>query len=1099
MEMFTKRKAATVGQNTNGAENQVSLELLSELPNLFHTAATGDVNDLKELLSTAQTRTAAPLEVDDNGASLLHHAAAHNRLAASAVLQYLIDCGLDRDASDNDGNTPLHLATIQGNTEAVHFLLGLGAKDTILNRAMEAPLHLAVRKNDAKLIQAFVCHPQVEILQPGPDKNTPIHIAAMYDSIESFKVLCESSQMAEAVTRTEGYKISSKNAEGLTALHLAARNGSHQVLELIILTSRLLGCSSGVELELFNAENITPLYSAVEAGHTEVVNILLKYGAIPTKSCGSKIPPLHLACAQGKLEMVKSMVEHCGRNILSQGDLDERFPAIYSVIAPHSSSIIAYLATNGVDLNVSEDDGGTPLHLAIKCGNLSSVRELLSRGASPLIKNDQGKNSAHFAVVYCRKKIVEILSTHKTFPQLFTDKDNEGISAILLALSRGQGNLVLPLLSSDRIELPQSMCDADRNNCLHLAAASNDWRTLRALLDLPAFADCVNAINSKAEMPLHLAAQGGEIRSIEILLSHGALTNKSLGDTALMRACLNGHSKCALKLYNAHPFQRDWKDKTGNTALHYAALGGDPKTLTAALDIGCKISKNTEGLTFVDIVIASANRKCAVVFVSHSRWQECLDYPSKCNPMIGLIEKLPTVAQQVLDRCHQCAPCDRKNAEYWERFDFKYLQPSTEKPDMLPNQKTHANSMTAARKMVKYKRIDLLAHPVVEKYITDKWSSYGVWVYLVSFTMRLIAAILLSTFILVVPNPEINADVQNSSAQVPSNGSHNSSDGELTLSESAQALRATALIVNFLLTLLVILPLTATIKKILARDNFPILVYIISILSTYIFLLAPNPTDIWVAGAIACFFSWFAVTMGLLLFKLFGIYVRMFLIVITTVFKVLFVSFFLILSFTFPFYMLAGRLPVFSSIRYSLFTLFSYMLGEVQYEEFILTDQSGSLNHSSVVFLFVIAVAILMTIAMANLLVGLAVGDIEGIRGTALLGKRKVDVLYLSHLDRSPLFQRFNKLYIVTYPNSRSSFSKRLWKCLKNVAKDEDEEEQEIANSALSATPDDHRDGCDQEEINRIRQQLEELTVLVKQLCEQKQRNCPNCREPCHH
>ena len=95
----------------------------------------------------------------------------------------------------------------------------------------------------------------------------------------------------------------------------------------------------------------------------------------------------------------------------------------------------------------------------------------------------------------------------------------------------------------------------------------------------------------------------------------------------------------------------------------------------------------------------------------------------------------------------------------------------------------------------------------------------------------------------------------------------------------------------------------------------------------------------------------------------------------------LLVSFFLIVAFAFPFYILAGPLPNFASIGYSLFTLFMSMLGEVQYELIILEDQSGNLNHSPLLFLFTVAVAILLTISMANLLVGLAVGDIEGIRG----------------------------------------------------------------------------------------------------------------------
>ena len=281
------------------------------------------------------------------------------------------------------------------------------------------------------------------------------------------------------------------------------------------------------------------------------------------------------------------------------------------------------------------------------------------------------------------------------------------------------------------------------------------------------------------------------------------------------------------------------------------------------------------------------------------------------------------------------------------------------------------------------------------------------------------------------------------------------------------------------------MPILATIEKPFNTENIPILVYIVSIFCTYIFLLVPNPTDIWTFGAVTSFFAWLAVIMGLLFFKLFGIYVKMFLTVTTTVFKVLIVSFFLILSFAFPFYILASPLPPFASIGYSLFTLFSYMLGEVQYELIVVEDQSGNLSYSPVIFLFVVVVAILMTIAMANLLVGLAVGDIEGIRSTALLEKRKLHVLYLSHLERSPFFRRFNKPYIITYPNRKPSLSKRVWNYFRNIV---EEEVDKMKPASELVNKCDRTNYCQQEEIARLGQQLEELTLLVKQLCE-KQKN----------
>ena len=1103
--LFLNREKAVV---VMAKETSINLDLPSEPPNWFDLVADGNLKELKTFLPVTEQVTKVRVvltKVDDSGATLLHHAAANNR---TDVMQYLIERGIDIDTVDNNGNTSLHLATTRGSVEAMNLLLCKKANDSILNKQLEAPLHIAVRLNDPKLVCALVGHPHVDILQPGPDMNTSIHIAAMYDNVEAFRVLCESSQMAKvAKSSVEKHKLSCKNRDGLTPIHVAAWKGSHRVLKLIIQSFQLLDCLSEGDLESQNLEGATPLYSAVDAGHTETVKVLVKHGAVPTKGDNSRTTPLHLACARGHLEMVQCMVEQFGSDILGKRDqLYGKLPVVCCAFSCDSANLIAFLDAKGVNLDAADDDGCTSLHFAIKSGNLSGVKELLNRGANPLAKDKHGSNSAHFAVIFSREKILELLSTHRSSSQLFTDRDNDGYSPILLALKMGNGDLVLPLLSFDRFELSQRIydIDAEKNNCLHLAAASNDWKTLRALLDIDGSIDCINRYNSKKETPLLVAAQAGEVRSIELLLSHGAQGSNCASPhyTALMRACFNGHSKCALLLYKAYHFHRDWKDKNGNTALHYAALSGDPSTLCTALDIGCEISNNAKGSSFMDVIIASANEKCALAVVNHGRWQECLDFPSQSNSMLEFIQLMPSVAKSILDQCHQCASLDKKHADYWERFDFKYMlsfkvplsnehsqiidEYGSETADTLSHQngreKEH-NSMSVLSKMVEYKRLDLLVHPVASKYLSNKWNTYGLWVYLLSFIQQLAVSILLSAFISVVPNSNVEGSQGNTTR-------NSSNSEEIQLSSSAQALRVITLVTTFLLTLELIMLMaskTSVIKLVAtSTKNVTLLVYSISTLSTCIYLLFPNPADIWIFGAFASFFSWLAVIMGIQFFNLVGIYVKMFLTVTATVFKVLIVAIFLLLAFTFPLYVLAGSLPPFASIGYSLSTLFFFMLGEIQYDLLILEDQNGNLNNASVVFFFVVLVAILMTIVMANLLIGLAVGDIEGIRGTAFLEKRKLHILYLSYLEHSPFFRMFHKQYthIMSYPNRKPSLPKRILNYFQTIFTEELVEINSGSTCPGTVVSSDLR--TQQEEIVRLGQQLEELTHLVKQLYEQQ-------------
>ena len=76
-------------------------------------------------------------------------------------------------------------------------------------------------------------------------------------------------------------------------------------------------------------------------------------------------------------------------------------------------------------------------------------------------------------------------------------------------------------------------------------------------------------------------------------------------------------------------------------------------------------------------------------------------------------------------------------------------------------------------------------------------------------------------------------------------------------------------------------------------------------------------------------------------------------------------------------YILVGNTQEFSTIGYSLFSNFAHLLGEIDYVYFIEKDVEGHLFFSALTFLFVIIIAITMAIVIQNLLIGLAVGDIE--------------------------------------------------------------------------------------------------------------------------
>ncbi len=61
------------------------------------------------------------------------------------VFHFLVERGADVTAKNNNGFSPLHLASQQGYVEAAHFLVKHGANATAQDNNGMTPLHLASR------------------------------------------------------------------------------------------------------------------------------------------------------------------------------------------------------------------------------------------------------------------------------------------------------------------------------------------------------------------------------------------------------------------------------------------------------------------------------------------------------------------------------------------------------------------------------------------------------------------------------------------------------------------------------------------------------------------------------------------------------------------------------------------------------------------------------------------------------------------------------------------------------------------------------------------------------------------------------------------
>ena len=90
--------------------------------------------------SILPTQVASAGVSDNNGATVLHHAAEHSR---GEIVELLIAHGASVAVRDESGRTPLHYAADAHNEEAVRVLLAHGADVNASTKGGDTPLSLA--------------------------------------------------------------------------------------------------------------------------------------------------------------------------------------------------------------------------------------------------------------------------------------------------------------------------------------------------------------------------------------------------------------------------------------------------------------------------------------------------------------------------------------------------------------------------------------------------------------------------------------------------------------------------------------------------------------------------------------------------------------------------------------------------------------------------------------------------------------------------------------------------------------------------------------------------------------------------------------------
>lgn len=267
-------------------------------------------------------------------------------------------------------------------------------------------------------------------------QNTPLHVS-LYGDTEQVKQLL-----------AKGGAVVAKNKDGHYPIHLAAENGIEDVVKLLLQTE-------GHHLDNDNYGK-TALDLAAAAGHPNTVKILCEKmeesrfsSALRCASLTDRLEIVKYSVIEKKVKPQDELLLLCSEkgsnNVLhyllsvmpSSVNLDKavRDTILHAAVHSGNTTTLVLLLNNikklGLNINSKNDDGNTPLHIAVKYGRKEMIKRFKVVNADVNNKNNNKSTPLHLAVLNKRVWMIQDLLEWNNIK--VDEKDEGGLTPLHVA------------------------------------------------------------------------------------------------------------------------------------------------------------------------------------------------------------------------------------------------------------------------------------------------------------------------------------------------------------------------------------------------------------------------------------------------------------------------------------------------------------------------------------------------------------------------------------------------------------------------------------------------------------------------------------------
>jgi len=547
---------------------------------LLDMTVSGETEKINKLLKTGMNLNAS----DDSGNTALHIAA---RIGASDIVSLLIAQGAEKNVQNNQGRTPLLIAAKNDDLKVIELLSDAGADFSIADKEGNSPASLSFFKPVNQL--SYLIN-EGNVNSPAIDGRPLLHISAELGLYEYLRVLLNEGADAtleddrkllpldSALTSKVSYKQILCAAELIKAGSFPPKDENWLYIFDPISTNNL---------SIRSEQGATPMHHAAEHNHIGMAQYLIKNGAEISARDLPGDTALHIAVRRGHGTIANLLIDAgVGVDVVNYSG---NAPMHDALLSSDGLGLSHTLLDAGANPDIRDGDGNTPLHLiALLRSEAAIARLLLSRGALVELRNREGSTPLLLAVEAQSRELSELLIENGA---TILARNNKNLTPAQHALGYGAEFASWFFTNSVIGEV-----DSLGRSVLHIAAKMRvPSETLAVLLKGRLNP---NLRDYNGNTALHYAMEDENIPLAVTLVSHGSnvFIENNDGISPLIHAFNHGSEFTNQFLIRiSEPVDRE-----GNTPVFHAVRWNYPDILRAVIDSGNGVNhQNLQGNTIL--------------------------------------------------------------------------------------------------------------------------------------------------------------------------------------------------------------------------------------------------------------------------------------------------------------------------------------------------------------------------------------------------------------------------------------------------------------------------------------------------------------------